>query len=68
MRNSSSRLTRPIILSCPGAVLFSLDGETIEEINYRDTKHFVITRDVLNSPERFFKHLFGTAEDTGTDA
>jgi hypothetical protein len=23
----------------------------------------LITRDVLNSPERFFKHLFGTVED-----
>jgi predicted ATPase len=48
----------PIILAYPGAVLFSLDGHAIEEIAYRDTKHYVITRDFLNSPERFFKHLF----------
>jgi IS4 transposase len=39
-----------------------------QEINYRETKHFLITRDFLNSPERFFKHLFETVEDTGTDA
>ena len=58
----------PIILSCPDAVLFSLDGDDIQEIDYRETKHFLITRDFLNSPERLFKHLFGTAEDTGTDA
>ena len=51
----------PIILAYPGAVLFSLDGDAIEEIAYRDTKHFLITRDFLSSPERFFKHLF--AED-----
>ena len=50
----------PIILSYPGAVLFSLDGDTIKEINYQETKHFIITRDFLNSPERFFKHLFDT--------
>ena len=48
----------PIILAYPGAVLFSLDGDAIEEIAYRDTKHFLITRDFLSSPERFFKHLF----------
>lgn len=42
----------------PGAALFSLDGDTIEQVDYRDTKHFVITRDFLNGPERFFKHLF----------
>lgn len=58
----------PIILSYPGAVLFSLDGDDIREVDYRETKHFLITRDFLNSPERFFKHLFGTAEDAQTDA
>ena len=58
----------PMILSYPGAVLLSLDGDRIEEIDYRETKHFLITRDFLNSPERFFKHLFETAEDPGTEA
>jgi len=54
----------PIILSYPGAVLFGLDGDVIQEIDYRETKHFTITRDFLNSPDRFFKHLFGSVEDT----
>ena len=58
----------PILLSYPGAVLFDLDGDTIQEINYRETKHFLITRDFLNSPERFFKHLFGRVDDGGSDA
>ena len=57
----------PIILSYPGAILFSLDGNGIQEIEYRETKHFLITRDFLNSPDRFFKHLFETAGDTETD-
>jgi predicted ATPase len=57
----------PIILSYPGAVLFSLDGDTIQEIDYRETKHFLITRDFLSSPERFFKHLFDAAEGRATD-
>ena len=53
----------PIILSYPGATLFSLDGDRIEEIDYRETRHFLITRDFLNSPERFFKHLFAPVEE-----
>lgn len=57
----------PILLAYPGAALFSLDGDVIEQVGYRDTKHFLITRDFLNAPERFFKHLFGQ-DDTGTDA
>jgi predicted ATPase len=52
----------PMILSYPSAVLFSLDGDRIEPIDYRQTQHFLITRDFLNSPDRFFKHLFGVAE------
>lgn len=48
----------PIVLSYPGATLFSLDGTEMVEVDYRDTKHFQITRDFLSSPERFFKHLF----------
>src|SRR5687768_11253793 len=52
----------PIVLSYPGAVLFSLDGDAIQEIDYRETKHFLITRDFLDSPERFFKHLFQNVE------
>ena len=52
----------PIVLSYPGAVLFDLDGDAIQEIDYRETKHYQITRDFLNSPERFFKHLFASDE------
>jgi len=48
----------PILLSYPGAVLFSLDGDAIREIAYRDTEHYRVTRDFLNAPERYFKHLF----------
>src|SRR5437667_4919506 len=47
----------PIILSYPGAGLLSLDGDSIQELAYRETEHDLITRDFLNSPERFFKHL-----------
>ena len=53
----------PILLGYPGATLFDLDGDTIRAIDYRETKHYLITRDFLNSPERFFKHLFAAPDD-----
>ena len=30
----------------------------MRETTYRETKHYLITRDFLNCPERFLKHLF----------
>jgi predicted ATPase len=52
----------PIILSYPGGVLLSLDGDSIQEVAYKETEHYRVTRDFLNAPERFFKHLFETEE------
>ncbi len=53
----------PIILSYPGAVLFNLDGDSIQEVAYHETEHYLVTRDFLNSPERFFRYLFDTPDD-----
>ena len=55
----------PILLSYPGAVLFNLDADTIQEIPYRETQHYLVTRDFLNAPERFFKHLFASPSHGG---
>ena len=55
----------PILLAYPGAELFDLDGDRIRPTTYAETKHFLITRDFLNAPERFFKHLL--APDVETD-
>lgn len=55
----------PILLAYPGAVLFGLDGDAIDRINYQETRHFLVTRDFLNSPERFFKHLFAPVPTDG---
>jgi predicted ATPase len=48
----------PIILSYPGARLYSLDGDSIQEVAFRETEHYRVTRDFLNAPDRYFKHLF----------
>jgi predicted ATPase len=51
----------PIILSYPGAALLSLGDKAIREVAYRETEHYLLTRDFLNAPERYFKHLFDDA-------
>lgn len=48
-------------MAFPGATVLSLTDGTIEAVDYRDTEHFRITRDFLDAPERFCRHLF--AED-----
>ncbi len=53
----------PIILSYPGAILFSLDGDEIQKIAYSETEHYIVTRDFLNAPERYFRHLFNTKNE-----
>jgi predicted ATPase len=55
----------PILLSYPGATLYSFGARGIHRVAYQDTDHYRVTRDFLNAPERFFKHLF--AADTDDD-
>lgn len=55
----------PILLSYPGAAVYTLDAGAIEKIDYRDTKHFQLTRDFLNGPERFYRHLFDPFDNDG---
>jgi len=54
----------PILLAYPAATLLSLDGGPIHEVRYKDTEHYNLTKEFLDSPERFFKHLFAS-DDNG---
>jgi len=56
----------PILLTLPGSRVLSLDSGKISEVDYRDTEHFRLTRDFLNAPERFFRHLL-EEEQQGAD-
>lgn len=53
----------PILLTLPGARVLRCDSTGIEEVDYRDTEHFQLTKDFLNAPERYFRHLFHPEED-----
>ena len=48
----------PILLTLPGATVLSIDDGRLREVSYRETEHYQLTRDFLNAPERFHRHLF----------
>jgi len=52
----------PILLAFPGATVLSLDGGKLSPVDYAETEHFRVTRDFLNAPERFFRHLFAEGD------
>ena len=47
----------PIIPTFPGASILAFDGARIEPTRLEDTAHFQITKGILDSPERYWKHL-----------
>lgn len=47
----------PILLAYPGARIYSFDTAPVEEVAFGDLDHVRVTRDFLNSPERFLRHL-----------
>jgi predicted ATPase len=57
----------PILMAYPKALIYRLAPKGIERVAYEDTEHYRITRDFLNSPERFFKGLFRRSESDVID-
>ncbi|HEX4451361.1 MAG TPA: AAA family ATPase [Kofleriaceae bacterium] len=48
----------PILMAYPNARIYRLAANGIDRVAYEDTEHYKITRDLLSSPERYFKTLF----------
>lgn len=55
----------PILLTFPGATIISFDDGKLERIALEDTTHFQITRDLLNNPEMYWRHLAAPDDDRG---
>lgn len=53
----------PILLTLPGATVLAIEEGRLREVDYRETEHFQLTRDFLNSPERFHRYLFRSDSD-----
>jgi predicted ATPase len=47
----------PLLLGFPGARIYNCDRVPMERVAFEELDHVVITRDFLNAPERFLRHL-----------
>jgi len=47
----------PILLAIPGALIYSCDRVPIESVRFDELDHVVLTRDFLNDPGKFLRHL-----------
>jgi predicted ATPase len=47
----------PILLAFPGARIYSFDSVPIREVDYASLDHVTLTREFLNDPLRFLRHL-----------
>ncbi|MFN2334101.1 MAG: AAA family ATPase [Wenzhouxiangellaceae bacterium] len=56
----------PILLAYPEATLYQFEDDGIREVTYRETDHYLIMKDFLNSPERMIRYLFAEDEESDT--
>lgn len=47
----------PILMAYPGATIYSFNEGAIRPVAYDELEHVTVTRDFLNNPEQFLKHL-----------
>jgi len=47
----------PILLAFPGATIYTFDETPVKRVAYDELEHVRLTRDFLNEPEAFLRHL-----------
>ena len=47
----------PILMGLPGATIYQIDNEGINQVAYRETTHYSITKNFLDNPESFLRYL-----------
>ncbi|HNE04230.1 MAG TPA: AAA family ATPase [Anaerolineales bacterium] len=47
----------PIILAYPGAQIFSFQNGAIKQVQYEELEHVQLTKDFLNNPQSYLRHL-----------
>jgi predicted ATPase len=52
----------PLLFSYPGAGVVECSDSGLQYVDYRKTEHYLLTRHYLESPERYFRHLFADPE------
>jgi predicted ATPase len=54
----------PILLAYPGATLYQFEDDGIREVAYRETDHYLVTKEFLNGPERILQYLFSEEDES----
>ena len=54
----------PILMAYPDACLYQLSEAGIEQVDYRETEHYCLTKRFLNDPERMLRYLLLENDDT----
>lgn len=47
----------PILMAYPGAKIYQLKEDRIESVSYRETDHYIITREFMNNTDKMLKIL-----------
>lgn len=47
----------PILMAYPDADIYLIEDENIKAVKYKETSHYIITKDFINNPEKMLKHL-----------
>lgn len=47
----------PILMAIPDATIISFDQAPIREVGYNELEHVNLTKDFLNNPEGYLRHL-----------
>jgi predicted ATPase len=47
----------PILMAYPNSVIYQIDEDGIQSIDYKKTDHYLVTKSFINDPERTLKHL-----------
>jgi predicted ATPase len=45
----------PILLACPGSVIYSFDQTPVKTIRYEDTEHYQIYKNFMKDPKKYLK-------------
>jgi predicted ATPase len=53
----------PMLLSYPGAIIYSFDRTPVAAVEYQDLEHVRLVRDFLQEPGRFLRRLRGDPAD-----
>ena len=48
----------PILMTLPDSRIIQLTDDGFENVSYRETEHFIITKEFVNNPQKMLDMLF----------